>query len=64
MGKKAERNNDVGGVISNGNGCVCDVVRAIADAQDNVVEIGCDVSCARSIQNLVSPVNGNGLDTV
>ncbi|WP_018930851.1 CotY/CotZ family spore coat protein [Gracilibacillus lacisalsi] len=64
MGKKVERNNDVGGVISNGNGCVCDVVRAIADAQDNVVEIGCDVSCARSIQNLVSPVNGNALDTV
>ncbi|MGP4042190.1 CotY/CotZ family spore coat protein [Gracilibacillus sp. D59] len=57
-------NNDVGGVVSNENGCVCDVVRAIADAQDNVADQLCDVSCSRSIQNLVSPVGGNGLDTV
>ncbi|QGH34603.1 spore coat protein [Gracilibacillus salitolerans] len=64
MKKNVGRNDDVGGVISNGDSCVCDVVRAIADAQDNVVEIGCDVSCARSIQDLVSPARGNGLDTV
>ncbi|SFM48477.1 spore coat protein Z [Gracilibacillus orientalis] len=64
MGKKRENNDNVGGVISNGDGCVCDVVRAIADAQDNAVGQQCDVSCLRSIQDLVSPVGGNGLDTV
>ncbi|WP_163538413.1 CotY/CotZ family spore coat protein [Gracilibacillus sp. YIM 98692] len=46
------------------NNCVCDVVEAIADAQDDVLDQHCDISCARSIQNLVSPVAGNGLDTV
>ncbi|GAB2532819.1 CotY/CotZ family spore coat protein [Gracilibacillus alcaliphilus] len=46
------------------NDCVCDVVRAIADAQDNVVEQHCDVSCSQSIKNLVSPIRSTGLDTV
>ncbi|SHN17275.1 CotY/CotZ family spore coat protein [Gracilibacillus kekensis] len=55
---------DVGSVINNEKDCVCDVVRAIADAQDNVVDQHCDVSCAQSIRDLVSPVSGNGLDTV
>ncbi|KAB8139088.1 spore coat protein [Gracilibacillus oryzae] len=44
--------------------CVCDVVRAIADAQDDVVDQHCDISCAQSIRSLVSPVTANGLDTV
>ncbi len=63
MGRKVGCNDDVAG-IETGSDCVCDVVRAIADAQDNVVEMECDVSCARSIQDLVAPVSGNGLDTV
>jgi hypothetical protein len=46
------------------NNCVCDVVRAIADAQENAIEVQCDVSCSKSIQNLVSPVRENDLDTV
>ncbi|MFC4386877.1 CotY/CotZ family spore coat protein [Gracilibacillus marinus] len=46
------------------NDCVCDVVRAIADAQDAVVDQHCDVSCSQSIRNLVSPTTTNGYDTV
>jgi hypothetical protein len=49
--------------VFNGN-CVCDVVKAIADAQEDAIEINCDVSCAKSLQNLVSPVRENDLDTV
>ncbi len=64
MGKREKHRDDISDVISNGENCVCDVVHAIADAQDNVVEMECDVSCARSIQDLVSPVRRNGLDTV
>lgn len=44
--------------------CVCDVVRAIAEAQEDVADQHCDVSCHRSIRNLVSPDTGNGYDTV
>lgn len=62
MGRKDDCRDDVLDV--SGENCVCDVVRAIADAQENVVEMECDVSCARSIQDLVSPVRGKGLDTV
>ncbi|WP_163583154.1 CotY/CotZ family spore coat protein [Gracilibacillus saliphilus] len=62
MGKNVGCHDDISPV--GGSDCVCDVVRAINDAQDNVVEMECDVSCARSIQDLVSPVRGNGLDTV
>ncbi|QGH35603.1 spore coat protein [Gracilibacillus salitolerans] len=63
MGKNTGCHDDNVAGIS-GSDCVCEVVRAINDAQDNVVEMECDVSCARSIQDLVSPVRGNGLDTV
>ncbi|MFC4403384.1 CotY/CotZ family spore coat protein [Gracilibacillus xinjiangensis] len=44
--------------------CVADVVEAIANAQDDVLDQQCDISCHRSIQSLVSPVAGKGLDTV
>ncbi|MGP4041147.1 CotY/CotZ family spore coat protein [Gracilibacillus sp. D59] len=63
MGRNSGCNDDVAG-IGSGKDCVCEVVRAIADAQDNVLDQQCDVSCSRSIQDLVSPVRGNGLDTV
>jgi hypothetical protein len=48
----------------NGSQCVCDVVRAIADAQEDVIDIQCDVSCDKSIRNLLGPVRENDLDTV
>lgn len=44
--------------------CVCDVVRAIADAQNEVVENDCDVSCERSIESLLDPAAANDLNTV
>ncbi|WP_163537053.1 CotY/CotZ family spore coat protein [Gracilibacillus sp. YIM 98692] len=44
--------------------CVCEVVEAIANAQDDVLDQHCDISCHRSIQSLVSPGAGKGLDTV
>ncbi len=44
--------------------CVCDVVRAIADAQNEVVENVCDVSCERSIESLLDPAAANDLNTV
>ncbi len=44
--------------------CVCDIVKAIADAQSDVVENCCDVSCEKSIEDLLSPVAANDLDTV
>lgn len=39
--------------------CVCTVLRAIADAQDQVSPVtgGCDVSCERSIQELLNGVS-------
>jgi hypothetical protein len=48
----------------NDSHCVCDVVKAIADAQANAIDIQCDVSCDKSIQNLTAPVRENDLDTV
>jgi hypothetical protein len=63
--KKGRNDNVVLGVENDfNNNCVCDVVRAIADAQEDAIEVQCDVSCAKSIQNLVSPVRENDLDTV
>ncbi|WP_226037634.1 CotY/CotZ family spore coat protein [Aquibacillus saliphilus] len=57
------RNNDVETIFDSEH-CVCDVVRAIADAQEDVIDQTCDVSCVRSINNLVAPVTANNLDTV
>ncbi|SES26048.1 spore coat protein Z [Gracilibacillus ureilyticus] len=64
MGKQHhdEHCDELGPITS--KDCVCDVVRAIADAQDDVIDQLCDVSCAQSIRSLVSPVTSNGLDTV
>ncbi|UOQ46948.1 spore coat protein [Gracilibacillus caseinilyticus] len=47
-----------------GKSCVLDVVLAIDEAQDNVVDNHCDISCSQSIRDLVSPATANGLDTV
>lgn len=50
-----------------GDNCVCEVLRAIADAQDEVdVDNDCDVSCDRSIRELLAGVQTptNGLDTI
>lgn len=45
-------------------GCVIDVVRTIAEHQDNVSNDHCDISCAKSIRDLVKPAANTGLDTV
>ena len=38
-----------------GDNCVCEVLRAVADAQDEVdVDNDCDVSCHKSIQELLA----------
>ena len=50
--------------VVNHDDCVCDVVRAIAEAQDDVADQHCDVSCHRSIRNLVCPDTGGNFDTV
>ena len=45
--------------------CVCDILKEIAGAQNDVVENCCDTSCERSISDLLGDSdNGNGLDTV
>ena len=44
--------------------CVADVLRVIADRQDDVEDQNCNVSCMRSIQDLVSPTITNNLNTV
>ncbi|GAA0593355.1 spore coat protein CotY [Virgibacillus siamensis] len=45
--------------------CVCDILKEIVDAQNDVVENCCDTSCERSISDLLGETdNGNGLDTV
>ncbi|ASN06496.1 CotY/CotZ family spore coat protein [Virgibacillus necropolis] len=45
--------------------CVCDILKEIAEAQNDVVENCCDTSCERSINDLLGDNdNGNGLDTV
>ncbi|TLS37784.1 CotY/CotZ family spore coat protein [Pseudalkalibacillus caeni] len=43
--------------------CVSDILRRIADVQSEVTE-GCRVSCEQSIEDLVSPVAGNNLNTI
>lgn len=51
----------------NGDHCVCDVVRAIVLAQDEVANDNncCTTGCEQSIRRLLSPVaNGNGLTTI
>lgn len=68
-GRRFNDDDVAGESIFRGDDCVCDVVRAIADAQDEVAaaqDTGCDVSCTRSINNLLSPVSGNSnnLNTV
>ncbi|WP_163972051.1 CotY/CotZ family spore coat protein [Oceanobacillus halotolerans] len=45
--------------------CVCDILREIADAQEDIVENCCDTSCEQSISDLLGETDpGNGLDTV
>lgn len=45
--------------------CVCDILKEIAAAQNDVVENCCDTSCEKSINDLLGETdNGNGLDTV
>ncbi|WP_458414285.1 CotY/CotZ family spore coat protein [Schinkia sp. CFF1] len=55
------KGNQRPGMTSN---CVCDVVRAIAEAQNEVIENVCDVSCERSIESLLDPAAANDLNTV
>lgn len=51
------------GVVTH-NDCVCDVVRAIAEAQEDVDNQNCAVSCHRSIKNLISGEQSTNFDTV
>jgi|SRR5690625_1603722 len=45
--------------------CVCDILREIAEAQQDVVETCCDTSCEQSISDLLGESDvTNGLDTV
>src|SRR5690625_5861992 len=45
--------------------CVCDILKEICDAQHDIVESCCDVSCERSISDLLGETEvGNGYDTV
>lgn len=45
--------------------CVCDILKEIAEAQNDVIENCCDSSCEQSIHDLLGENdNGNGLDTV
>ncbi|MFC2949906.1 CotY/CotZ family spore coat protein [Virgibacillus sediminis] len=45
--------------------CVCDILKEIEDAQNDIVENCCDTSCEQSISDLLGETdNGNGLDTV
>lgn len=45
--------------------CVCEKVRRIAAAQDEVNNDCCESgSCEQSIRDLVSPTGGNGADTI
>ncbi|MFZ3579458.1 CotY/CotZ family spore coat protein [Virgibacillus sp. DJP39] len=56
---------------SDGDQCVCDIVREIVEAQDEVAGAAtngcCTTSCEQSIEDLLSPVangNGNGFTTI
>lgn len=45
--------------------CVCDILKEIADAQQDVVENCCDSSCEQSISDLLGETEvSSGLDTV
>ncbi|GGB40335.1 spore coat protein [Virgibacillus dakarensis] len=45
--------------------CVCDILKEIADVQNDIVENCCDSSCERSINDLLGEQeNNNDLDTV
>lgn len=45
--------------------CVCDILKEIAEAQEDVVENCCDSSCEQSISDLLGETEvKNGLDTV
>jgi hypothetical protein len=45
--------------------CVCEILRDIVDAQNDVIENCCDTSCEQSINDLLGETDpGNGLDTV
>lgn len=45
--------------------CVCDILKEIAAAQQDVVENFCDTSCEQSISDLLGETEpGNDLDTV
>jgi hypothetical protein len=58
MGCKGKKHDD---------SCVCEVLRAVADAQDEVDNNGdCEVSCHKSIQELLAGAQTptNGLDTI
>src|SRR5699024_11796 len=48
-----------------GGSCVCNVVREIADAQEDVFEYCCDTSCEQSISDLLGETEmSSGYDTV
>ncbi|TMN23139.1 CotY/CotZ family spore coat protein [Lentibacillus cibarius] len=45
--------------------CVCDILKEIANAQQDVVENCCSTSCEQSVSDLLGETEpGNGLDTV
>ncbi len=45
--------------------CVCEILRDIVDAQNDVIENCCDTSCEQSINDLLGETDpGSGLDTV
>ncbi|WP_181349117.1 CotY/CotZ family spore coat protein [Thalassobacillus sp. CUG 92003] len=43
--------------------CVCDILREIVDAQNDVIA-DCNTSCEQSINDLLGDTGGNGRDTV
>lgn len=49
--------------IHKSNGCVCDVVQNIVQAQNNVRNNSCSTSCSQSIQQLLSPQSRNRVHT-
>ncbi len=45
--------------------CICDILKKIVDAQNDIVENCCETSCDQSINDLLGDTDtGNGLDTV
>ncbi|RPF52125.1 CotY/CotZ family spore coat protein [Aquisalibacillus elongatus] len=45
--------------------CVSDILRQIVDAQNDIVENDCDISCKQSIEDLLGDTTSpSGLDTV